>query len=292
MSSSPLVVIVGPTASGKSALAMTIAQRYGGEIIAADSRTVYRGMDIGTAKPTTEDQQIVTHHLIDIRNPDEPFNAAIFKTLGIAAIDDISSRGRLPLLVGGTGLYIDAILFDYEFGASADEAERRELNQKTAEELQEICRDNNIDIPINSRNKRHLIRAIELRGLKKQNKRLRPDTFVVGLSTERDKLKVRIEERARHMVAQGVLGEAALLGERYDWESEAMKGSIYRIFRNVVDGKKSVEEAIEEFVRSDMALAKRQMTWFKRNPSIVWSKSPDQLLKEVDTFLRQRNKVV
>jgi tRNA dimethylallyltransferase len=284
-SSGPLVVVVGPTASGKSALAMRIAERYNGEIIAADSRTVYRGMDIGTAKPTTEDQQLVPHHLVDVRNPDEPFSAAEFKKLADEAIADIQSRGKLPVMVGGTGLYVDAVLFDYKFGPAADEAERERLNGLSVEELQAICREKNIALPINSQNKRHLVRAIELGGLMNHKKQLRDNTLVVGIATERDILRERIEKRAAEMVATGVVGEVALMGARYQWKGEAMKGNIYRIFRGVVEGEKSIQEATEEFVRSDMALAKRQMTWFKRNPGIVWSANPDELLVKVDTFL-------
>ncbi len=283
----PLVVVVGPTASGKSALAMQIARQHSGEIIAADSRTVYRGMDIGTAKPTLHDQAQVPHHLVDVRNPDESFSAAEFKRLADAVIEDIIHRGKLPILVGGTGLYIDAILFDYQFGPTADEVERARLNGLSIEELQRMCRLNNIDMPINSMNKRHLVRAIELGGLLKQKKMLRDNTLVVGIATDREILRQRIQQRAQEMVAAGVLDEVAALGTRYQWNGEALKGNIYRIFRPVVEGDKSADEALEEFVRSDMALAKRQMTWFKRNPYIKWSSSPEKLRAMVDTFLNQ-----
>ncbi len=281
----PLVVVVGPTASGKSALAMRIAKAHHGEIIASDSRTIYRGMDIGTAKPTAEDQREIPHHLIDVRNPDESFSAAEFKELALRAIEDISSRGNVPIMVGGTGLYVDAVIFDYQFGAAADETFRAELNAMTVDELQELCREKNINLPINSQNKRHLVRAIELGGLLSHKKQLRDKTFVVGISTDRDILRERIEGRAKEMVAGGVLDEVRRVSERYGWMGEALKGNIYRIFRGVVEGQKSLDSAVEEFVRSDMALAKRQMTWFKRNPFIHWSSDPDELERLVDTFL-------
>lgn len=284
---SPLIVVVGPTASGKSALAMRIAQKHDGEIIASDSRTIYRGMDIGTAKPAPEDQRLVPHHLIDVRNPDESFSAAEFKVLAMRAIDDIAARGKLPVMVGGTGLYVDAVIFDYQFGATADEAEHARLNAMTVEELQQICREKNINMPINSQNKRHLVRAIELGGLVSHKKLLRHDTFVVGISTEREVLRERVRVRAKEMVAEGVIDEVEEVGRRYDWRGEALKGNIYRIFRGVVEGGKSMDDAIEEFVRSDMALAKRQMTWFKRNPSIHWSANPEELERLVDTFLER-----
>lgn len=284
---SPLIVVVGPTASGKSALAMRIAQAHNGEIIAADSRTVYRGMDIGTAKPTSQDQELVPHHLIDVRDPDEPFSAAEFKELANQAINDVASRGRLPIMVGGTGLYIDAVIFDYHFGPAADQAQRAVLNAMSVEELQDLCRQKNIDLPINNENKRHLVRALELGGLISHKKQLRANTFVVGISTERDILRRRVSERAKEMVTEGVLEEVKRIGQKYAWRGEALKGNIYRIFRGVIEGSKTIDEATEEFIRSDMALAKRQMTWFKRNQFIHWSTNPEELQQQVDTFLRR-----
>jgi len=284
-----LIVVVGPTASGKSALAMRIAAMYNGEVIAADSRTIYRGMDIGTAKPSAEDQRRVRHHMLDIRNPDESFSAAEFQKLANAAIADIQSRGKLPILVGGTGLYIDAVIFDYRFGPPADAKKRAELNALSVEELQKLCRENNIDIPINSTNKRHLVRAIELGGLLKRKMVLRDRIFVVGISTEKDILKQRIEKRAREMVAQGVVEEVKRIGKRYRWRGEALKGNIYRIFKEVVEEKVTLDAAIDMFVAYDLALAKRQMTWFKRNSHIVWSSDPQVLLDRVGTFLSQRS---
>lgn len=287
MPKAPLVVVVGPTASGKSALAMRIAQAHNGEIIASDSRTIYRGMDIGTAKPTTEDQQRVPHHLIDVRNPDESFSAAEFKKLAEQAINDIAGRGKLPVIVGGTGLYVDAVIFDYQFGVAADEAKRAELNAMSVEELQQLCREKNITLPINSQNKRHLVRAIELGGLVSHKKQLRDNTIVVGISTDRDVLRQRVRARAKEMVLEGVADEVEEIGHKYNWKGEALKGNIYRIFRGVVEGTKTMDDAIEEFVQSDMALAKRQMTWFKRNPAIRWSSSPEELESLVDTFLNR-----
>ena len=188
-------------------------------------------------------------------------------------------------MVGGTGLYVDAVIFDYQFGATADEAKRTELNHMTVEELQELCREKNIDLPINSQNKRHLVRAIELGGLLKHKKVLRDNTFVVGISTERDVLRERVKARAQEMVQEGVVDEVERIGQKYHWKGEALKGNIYRIFRGVAQGDKNLDDAIEEFVQSDMALAKRQMTWFKRNPSIHWSAHPEELERLVDTFL-------
>jgi tRNA dimethylallyltransferase len=282
---SPLLVIVGPTASGKTDFAMDIAEKYNGEIICADSRTVYKGMNIGTAKPTLQQQNRVPHHMLDIIEPSEHFTAAQYKRMACRHIEEIAQRGKLPILVGGSGLYIDAIIFDYNFGPPADVDRRSTLEKFSLEELQRVCREEDIDLPENKHNRRHLIRAIELGGVIKQNRRLRPHTLVVGLQSDNQELKRRIERRAAIMLEAGIVGEVKFLSERYGWESEAMKANIYRAFRGVVQGAKTEQEALEEVIRSDISLAKRQMTWFKRNPYIVWG-APVGLIPKIDDFIR------
>jgi tRNA dimethylallyltransferase len=285
MSHQPLIVIIGPTASGKSDLAMGIAKRYDGEIICADSRTVYKGMDIGTAKPTLKDRSKIPHYLIDIIEPNQSFSAADFKRLADEAIASIRSRGKLPILVGGTGLYVDSVIFDYKLGKPARDEQRARLQVMTIEELQQICRYTHIEMPVNSKNKRHLIRAIELDGLPKRKEVMLDDTFIVGISTENNELRNRIRLRAEAMIGAGVMDEIKRLSDRYGWESEAMTGNIYRVFRGVLEGTKTVEQAINECVTSDMALGKRQRTWFKRNPAIVWG-DIEQLKKHIDDYIR------
>jgi tRNA dimethylallyltransferase len=280
----PLVVIVGPTSSGKSDLALRIAREHNGEIICADSRTVYKGMDIGTAKPSKEEQSEIRHHLLDVVEPDQPFSAARFKQLANQAIEDISRRGKLPIMVGGTGLYVDAVIFDYQFGEQADSSERERLQQLSVPELQRICSDKNIEMPFNAANKRHLIRAIELGGLPKRTTVLRSHTIVVGISTEKIILEKRITSRVHAMIAAGILHETKELGERYGWQTEAMTGNIYRVFHEVLQGTLSEEEAIEVVSRSDLRLAKRQMTWFRRNPHIIWGDSAE-LEGRINSFL-------
>jgi tRNA dimethylallyltransferase len=280
-----LVAIVGPTGSGKSALAMEVARRHNGEIICADSRTVYKGMDIGTAKPTHEEQAEIPHHLLDVVEPGETFTAVDFKVRAFKAINEINSRGNLPIVVGGTGLYIDALLFDYKFGSTADPDIRRELLEKSVEELQNLCRENDIEIPSNQQNKRHLVRAIELGGLLNHKKKLRKDTIIVGITIERSDLRERITSRAQSMVTAGIVKEVKSLSQQYGWENEAMTGNIYKVFREVVKGTKDIHQALEEVIRSDMRLAKRQGTWFKRNPHIYWDAQPGVLLTKIEQFL-------
>jgi tRNA dimethylallyltransferase len=282
----PLVVIAGPTASGKSALALEIAKTYGGELICADSRTVYRGMDIGTAKPTLAEQQDVPHHLLDVVDPGEPFTTADFKGLALAAIDDICARGRLPIMVGGTGLYIDAVIFDYQFGEPANPDQRVKLQGMTIDQLQQMCRDSAIPMPVNPQNKRHLVRAIELGGLVQEPTVIRKDTVIVALTTDRDILRSRVTARAQQMVREGVVKEVAEIGEKYNWSGEALTGNIYRILKPVVRGELSLEEGLEQFVTSDMQLAKRQVTWLRRNPFVIWGDA-DELKETIEHFVQQ-----
>lgn len=285
----PLIVIVGPTASGKSDFAMQVARKYGGEIICADSRTVYKGMDIGTAKPSKQDQAEVPHHLLDVVEPNQKFTVADFKRLANMAIKDIWSRGKWPIMVGGSGLYIDSVIFDYEFGKPSDATLRDELNELSVEELQDLCRQKSIELPENYLNKRYLIRAIELGGLVQQSHELRANIIVVGLTSEKETLIKRVAKRANAMLKAGIVGEVRAMSERYGWESEAMKGNIYRVFKGVVMGEKPEQEAIEEFIQSDMRLVKKQLTWFKRNPGIKWG-TPKELEQQIEGFVQGHNK--
>lgn len=267
----PLIVITGPTASGKSGLALELAEKYNGEIICADSRTVYKGMDIGTAKPSVEERLKIPHHLLDVILPNERFTAADFQRLARAAIADIRERGKVPFLVGGTGLYIDSVILDFEFSADTDLEKRKLLEGKSVEELLTLIKDQHIEIPTNSLNKRHLIRAIEQNGINQTRKSTPNDnTYVVSIATDKKVLEQRIRERADDMFETGVLDEARRLGEQYGWEAEAMTGNIYPLLREVLEGRLGVEGAKERFVIRDRQLAKRQVTWLKRHNFVQW----------------------
>ncbi len=266
----PLVVVVGPTASGKSATAMRIAEEYNGEIICADSRTIYKGMDIGTAKPSEADRAAIPHWGLDLVEPGESFTAADFKYFAQQKIDDIRSRGHIPLLVGGTGLYIDGVIFDYEF-VDPDTKLREKLELLSLEELHEYCVINNIMLPENHQNRRYVIREIERKNI--SGKRLSEpvaNTIIVGIATERDELRTRIAARSEQLFAQGMVEEAIMLGEKYGWNSEAMTGNIYRLVRQYLDGEFDKNEIKARSIISDWQLAKRQITWLKRNPFIMW----------------------
>ena len=271
----PLVVIAGPTASGKTGLAISLAERFNGEIICADSRTIYRGMDVGTAKPTANDQARVPHWGVDLVEPGDRFTAADFKEYANAKIADIRNRQKIPFLVGGTGLYIDSVIFNFQFGLRPDEQVRYEFEQMSIEQLQDYCVKHNIKLPENSQNKRYIIRAIELEGLQLK-RRATPvnNTIVVGIATSISTLHSRIRDRSEQIFENDVVKEAMILGKKYGWSSEAMTGNIYPIAREFLEGNISRDELVERFMASDRQLAKRQMTWLRRNEHLLWVDLP------------------
>lgn len=267
----PLVVIVGPTASGKTALAVELAAQYNGEIICADSRTIYKGMDIGTAKPSRADQELVPHWGLDLKEPGDYFSAADFKKYAVQKIAEIRGRGHVPFLTGGTGLYIDAVLFDYQFGEQVDNELRQKLQHMTIEQLYNYCKNNNVVLPENFKNKRYVIRAIESKDSLPQ-KRNSPliGAIIVGIATDKAILRTRIESRAEQLFEDSVVNEAKILGKKYGWNSEAMKSNIYPLLHLYIKGSMTLDDAKSKSITLDWRLAKRQMTWLRRNTFIHW----------------------
>lgn len=283
----PLIVILGETASGKTALAIELAKRFDGEIISADSRTVYKEMDIGTAKPSKAERIQVPHHLVDVVSPDEKFTVADFQRLAQQSMKNIYERQHIPFLVGGSGLYIDAVIYDFELLPPPDPAERKRLQKMSVQELQTEIMEKGYQIPANKNNPRHLTRVIETAGKVSQKNPLRSNTLLLGLSLDRDELKKRIAARADRMIEQGLVSEVRYVGEKYGWESSALQAPAYRAFKKHVAGDSSLEEAKNEFMYSDLQLAKRQRTWFRRNSSIQWIDSLEQAESMVDKFLHK-----
>ena len=281
-----LVVIVGETASGKSALAMEIARQVSGEIIAADAMTVRREVNIGTAKPTPKQQSEITHHLLDVVEPCSDFTAAVFKDLTNKAITDISSRGKLPIMVGGTGLYVDGVIFDFSFMQPGSAEERRALNALSISELLEKINQQGIDLTgIDLQNKRRLIRLLVTGGTRPTSSELRPSTLIIGLTTSRTKLRQNIEQRVEQMFKQGLKREVAELADKYSWECEALKGIGYREWQGYFAGMQSGQETKRKIIKSTLDLAKRQRTWFKRNQSIKWVEDANEAIKLVREFV-------
>ena len=282
----PTIFIVGETASGKTAAGIELAQMINGEIICADSRTVYKQMNIGTAKPSKSEQKKVKHHLIDVVEPNEQFSAAKFKELAEEAIVDIIQRDKIPIIVGGTGLYIDALLYDFQFSDVANTTYRNLLEQMDDDELTTILEEKNIDTTrLNVKNRRHVIRAIERGENPPINNKLRKNTLVVGLTLDKEALKQRVEKRVENMFDDGFLEEVLLLSQQYGWDVESMSGIGYRVAREYFVGTATIEDVKSAFIKRDLSLAKRQRTWFKRNQNIIWFDNAEDAIKKAVEFV-------
>jgi len=281
----PLVVITGPTASGKTSLAIKVAKKFRGEIICADSRSIYKGMDIGTAKPSKFEQSEVPHWGLDLVDPGAYFSAADFEKYALEKVGEIRARGNIPFIVGGTGLYIDSIVFDYQFGGKADDARREQLNNMSILNLCEYCNEHNIQLPENNHNKRYIIRNIERNGYELQRQQNPIDNvIIVGITTEKSILRNRIEQRIEQMFDDSVVNEAKMLGEIYGWSGEAFKGNVYPLAHLYLSGSITFEEMRIKLITLDWRLAKRQLTWLKRNPFIHWG-TVEQLGSYLDSQL-------
>lgn len=284
----PLIVIIGETASGKSASAMALALALKGEIVCADSWTVYKEFDIGTSKPTVAERAQVPHHLLDIASAKRGFNVAIFKDLADTVIEDIGTRGKLPILVGGSGLYVDSILYNYSFLPTAKDQERDYRNQQELSELLSEAKEKGIDLEgIDIRNKRRVIRALETDGQRPVTHSLRPNTLMLGIKIDRDTLLKQVTERVDTMFANGLEQEVERLKQLYGWSVEPMKGIGYREWREYFDGSQNLEQTKERIIRSTMNLAKKQRTWFKRNKSTHWIDDPSNIVDLATTFLNK-----
>lgn len=284
---SRLVAIVGPTGSGKSALGLDLALARGGEIVSCDSLQVYRGLDIGSAKPTPEERARVHHHLVDIRDPDEEFSAADYARLARAAVEDVRDRGRLPILVGGTGLYLRALLVGLFEGPSRDPALRERLEAMADRfgdaRVHRLLRrvDPEAAARIHPRDRLRIVRALEVfrstgRPISAQQQEgLAPlagfDTLIVGLDPPRPELRARMEQRTRAMLDQGLVDEVrGLLARGYSAELRPLQAIGYRQALALVGGRLSAEQALRAIVTESMQYAKRQRTWFRHQARVRW----------------------
>lgn len=284
---SPLLVIVGETASGKTALGIKLAQKFDGEIIAGDGRTIYRGMDIGTAKPSADEQKLVPHHLIDQLDIGEPITAALFKQQVLAAIDRATAKGKLPILVGGSGLYIDSVLFDYAFNAPVDPNERLRLQGLTVQELQAELEARNIALPENDQNPRHLMRALETNGHPAERAALRPRTLILGTTVDADARRHNASRRVQAMMMAGLEDEVRRLVELHGWNDQLANTIGYKEFKKYFEGAQTLAQVQEAIVRDTLAYAKRQRTWFKRNQNIIYPSNSEQAVELVTTWLNK-----
>ena len=292
-----LIAVVGTNASGKSGLGIALARKYGGEVISADSRQVYRGLDLGSGKVTAEDTQGVPHHLLDVCEPGSFFTMADFQRMAYAAIDDIHARGRLPFLVGGTGLYIDAVCDGYVLSnIEPDLSYRRQLEglstRRLAEMLEEALPGNGVD----PRNRNRVMRQLEklhdgdTQGAARQP---RYEVLKLGVTWDRKTLCDRIDERLERRMAAGMLDEVQRLLDAGVSEDFLYRlGLEYRYISQYLLGKSGSEEyMLEELSKAIKRFAKRQMTWFRRDKDIRWLDMTGDAMAEagalIDEFISE-----
>jgi tRNA dimethylallyltransferase len=272
-----LIVVLGPTASGKTDLAIDLAKQFDGEIVCADSRTIYKGMDIGTAKP--KELKGIPHHLIDIVSPNTDFNVALFKQEAIKKINEIIQRGKMPIVAGGTGLYIKAIVENLDFPiVPANQKLRAKLEKKNITELFKMYAelDEEGSKIIDKNNKRRLIRAIEVSlalkepFFKERKKEPMYDVLQIGINIEKDELEKRIRKRVDNMIKQGLEKEVKKLSKKYGFNVPPMQTIGYREWEGYFDKEVGLEETIERIKINTIKFAKRQMTWFRKDKTIKW----------------------
>lgn len=281
-----MIIIVGPTASGKSSLAVRLAQKFAGEIISADSRQVYRGLDIGTEKITSEEMGGIPHHLINVSDADQTFTASLFKNLAEQKINDLVSREKLPIVVGGTGFYIETLLGTVPLPkVQPNQKLREELEHKSVEELfaelQE--KDPGRADTIDPHNKRRLMRALEIVGAlgavpKRSSAPTQYRVLKLGLTFSDKELRKKIELRLKEALDRGLIQETESLVKTLSQKRIDELGLEYRIISRYLRGEISKEEMIELLILDVWHYAKRQMTWFKRDKEIIWF-SPDEYTK-------------
>ncbi|MGT2682171.1 tRNA (adenosine(37)-N6)-dimethylallyltransferase MiaA [Streptococcus porci] len=291
-----LIVIAGPTAVGKTALGIKLAQLFNGEIISGDSQQVYRDLNIGTAKATAEEQVAAKHHLIDVREVAETYSAYDFVMEAKEAIADIRSRGKLPIIVGGTGLYLQSLLEGYHLGGQVDQAAvlayRAELEKFSDDFLFGKIAELNISIP--QLNRRRAIRTLELErfGNHLENQETDYDALLICLTDNREKLYDRINERVDKMVSAGLLEEAKWLYEHYP-ETQAARGIGYKELFPYFAGEQELEAAIEKLKQNTRRFAKRQLTWFRNRMDMTFyqvgtSSFEEDIKQQVVNFLKEK----
>lgn len=309
----PLIILTGPTAVGKTALSIGLAKRLSGEIVSADSMQVYKGMDIGTAKIRPEEMDGVPHHLIDILMPDDPFNVVLFQQKAREAIEGIRSRGHTPIVAGGTGFYIQALLYDVDFDEEdTDKAYRRYLEttvrKEGAEKLHQLLleADPVSAAAIHPNNVKRTIRALEYHHLHGQpisahNQVQREKSspyrfFYFVLNMDRQALYDRIDQRVDAMMADGLLYEVCRLkASGYKKDMVSMQGIGYKELMDHLDGKTDLAEAVRLIKRNTRHFAKRQLTWFKRERDVRWIEKDrfkndgailDEMIRQIEEELR------
>jgi tRNA dimethylallyltransferase len=306
MNKQKLIVLIGPTAVGKTQTSIELAKAFQAEIISGDSMQIYKGMDIGTAKITEEEMSGIPHHLIDIKNADESFSVAEFQRMVREKISDIHSRGKLPMIVGGTGLYIQSVLFDYHFTETpGDEKYRKELERQAEEHGKERLHAKLVKIDpdaaksIHPNNIRRVIRALEIfhctgktmsEYQKEQQHELLYDTAIVGLTMDRDRLYERINYRVELMMKAGLLEEVKRFYDSGLRDVQSIQAIGYKELYDYFDGKVTEQEAVENLMQNSRRYAKRQLTWFRNKMDVKWfdvtgEAGQSKIIQDISNFI-------
>ena len=280
-----VIAVVGPTASGKTAFAVALAEKIGGEIISADSRLVYKGFDIGTAKPTLDERRGIPHYMIDIAEPEVDYSAGLYVHEAKRIIEDIQSRGKVPIIAGGTGLYINILLMNYDLPKVEPDYELREA-LKLEEDLPAILAELDPEAAqlIDKNDRKKLIRAIEIvktTGKPIQRRKNNPEYEIewIGLNFPRDVLYDRINRRVDLMFEAGLIDETKNLLQKHGRIPNLLYTIGYQEVIQYLDGLLTLDEAVDKLKQNTRRYAKRQLTWFRKNPAINWNVYPEKLKK-------------
>lgn len=301
-----VIVICGPTASGKTALSIELAKRIDGEIVSADSMQIYKDMDIGSAKPTLEEMQGIKHYMLDFVSPEERYNVADYKEEAVEAIEEILKKGKVPIVVGGTGLYVDSLIYGIEYPKMEfDEEYRKELEkraeleglEKLYEEAEKI--DPKAMKSISKNDKKRIIRVLEIykqtgktkteQEIESRKNEVPYDYKVFAINMERELLYDRINKRVDIMIEQGLIEEVKGITNKYKEYPTAMQALGYKEIKEYLDGFITKEEAIEKVKQETRRYAKRQLTWFRKNKETIWLDGSGDRQNNINIILEEVN---
>jgi len=299
-----VVVIVGPTASGKTALSVKLAKKIDGEIISSDSMQVYKDMNIGTAKVTEEEKEGIEHYLVDFVSPCERYTVSDFKNDAEAAINKIIEKNKMPIIVGGTGLYVNSIIYNIKYtDMEFDEDYRNMLMDiaKTEEGLENLYKkaieiDEKAAKAISKNDKKRIVRILEIykatgktkTALEEESRKIDSpyEFYLFGINIDREKLYEKINKRVDLMMQKGLVEEVKMLLDKYDSFPTAMQGLGYKEVKEYLDGKISYDDMVEKIKQESRRYAKRQMTWFRRNDGIIWLDGNNSIDENVDIIIK------
>ena len=306
MTKPKVIVICGPTASGKTALSIELAKKINGEIVSCDSMQIYKDMDIGTAKPTIEEMQGIKHYMLDFVSPDERYSVADYKKQAKQAIREIIEKGKVPIVVGGTGLYVDSLIYEIEYqNIEFDEKYRKQLEERSEKEGLEVLYNEAKKIDpeaitkISQNDKKRILRILEIYNATGKNKteqekesrknEVEFDYKVYAISWDREKLYDRINQRVDIMIDQGLIEEVKKIYSKYNKFPTAMQGLGYKEVLEYLEGKCNKQEMIDKIKQETRRYAKRQLTWFRKNKQTIWLDGQEKVQNNIEIILEGLN---